>query len=491
MRKNIIMKINNIYNIKKSKIRIFPFQTKDQAFILFDDLPASYLLTLLIEKLWFNIDQFVFDYVYPFKKYVEKLINNIEWYNEDYFIFYLENYYHSSGFALWFLELVLDKLSRTKNNPKIIIHTLKTPNKKIEDLMKKYDSIYLIINSDMELLFLELFHKKTNILEIPNIIYRDDSWIIHVNKEENVKNDLWEYILWAYHSWYYAKFSKNKDDIISLVDDDDEFTDDNIYYSWSKEKYVKSFRYYSQTDAMLSTWRWCKYNCSYCYRWIKYNDVRQIPLSILKKDLDYLQELHYDYIYFYDDCFITTNLNRIDEIIELLSKYNFSYWIAARYEVCTSSILKKISKLNIKRIQIWLQSISLKVNNETKRGFNLKEFSKTLNELNHLGISVSLDLILWLPGEWLKWFLKTFNYALSLNPLSIFVNTLFLNPWTELYKNKDKYWIKTLEYTWNNSLFSVSSIYSSEDFTYNEIQIAKKYIKYYINKMKNINIILR
>gem|GEM_PF-2470204 len=77
--------------------------------------------------------------------------------------------------------------------------------------------------------------------------------------------------------------------------------------------------------------------------------------------------MKYEYIYFYDDCFITTNLHRLDGIIALLSKYNFSYGISARYEVCTNDALMRISKLNIKRIQIGLQSVSIGVNKETNR----------------------------------------------------------------------------------------------------------------------------
>ena len=71
-------------------------------------------------------------------------------------------------------------------------------------------NIYLIINWDIELFFLELFHKKTNILEIPNIIFREDNWNIHFNKEDSITNDLWEYIIWAYYNGYYTNFFKNK-----------------------------------------------------------------------------------------------------------------------------------------------------------------------------------------------------------------------------------------------------------------------------------------
>ena len=63
-----------------------------------------------------------------------------------------------------------------------------------------------------------------------------------------------------------------------------------------------------------------------------------------------------------------------------------------------------------------------------------------------------------------------------------------MNPWTELYDKKDEYWIVTLN---NNGMFHVNSVISSNSFTKNDIALAKKYITYYINKIKNIEIILR
>jgi radical SAM superfamily enzyme YgiQ (UPF0313 family) len=242
---------------------------------------------------------------------------------------------------------------------------------------------------------------------------------------------------------------------------------------------------------MLTTWRWCKYNCSYCYRWVKYSAVRQISLETIKKDLDYLSELKYEYVSLYDDCFITTNLDRLDELISLLGKYSFIYRISVRFEVCSSEVLDKISKLRIEKIQIWLQSISIEVNKEIKRWFNKKRFEEILLKLRSLWISVSLDLIIWLPWEWLKWFLKTFNYAVSLNPSGIHVNTLFLNPWTELYKKQKEYWITTDNSKSIASLFHVNTVKSSNDFSEKDIIMAKKYVSYYMKKIKSIDFVLR
>jgi hypothetical protein len=50
-----------------------------------------------------------------------------------------------------------------------------------------------------------------------------------------------------------------------------------------------------------------------------------------------------------------------------MAKYDFEYGIAARYEVCTSETLEKLTKIRIKRVQIGLQSASIEANIESKR----------------------------------------------------------------------------------------------------------------------------
>lgn len=485
------MTVQNIHNIKHSQIKIFPFQTKDHSFILFPDLPTAYLLTLLIDKLNFQLDQFSFEYIYPTNKCVDGILTNMWEYDEKYFIFYLENYFHSSDYAMGFLERVLQRIEELEHPPFLIIHTIKTPKNEIIELIEKHKDILLVINWDFEDFFYKFFYKQNPIEEIWNIYYRDDNARVIVNEDQGVKANLDDFILPAYASGYYAHFPKNKDHIISIVDDDDELTDDNIYYRQSKDKFVKGFRYYPETEIMLTTGRGCLYNCSYCYRWAKYSTVRQISLETLKIDLDYLKELQYEYIYFYDDCFVTTNLNRMDEIVELLSQYPFEYGIAARYEVCTPNNLMKLAKINIKRIQVGLQSISMEVNKDTKRWFRKEAFEKTVQKMKTLGIGLSLDIILGLPWEWLKGFLKTFNYAVWLNPVSIFINSLFLNPGTELYDRQQEYGIVTTNTSGKRWFFHVDGIKYSDNFSEDDILFARKYVSYYKNKIPHINITLR
>jgi histone acetyltransferase (RNA polymerase elongator complex component) len=56
--------------------------------------------------------------------------------------------------------------------------------------------------------------------------------------------------------------------------------------------------------------------------------------------------------------------------------------------------LMKLSKINIKRIQVGLQSVSLEVNKDTKRGFKKEAFEITMQKMKSLDIGLSLDIIL-------------------------------------------------------------------------------------------------
>ncbi len=102
------MKIENIQNLKYKNIRLFPLQTQDIYFILYHDLPSLYLISLLVDKLWFHISQFSIEYVYPFRNYFNYISEKLGSFTEDYFIFWLENYYHSSDYAHNFMLKVLN-----------------------------------------------------------------------------------------------------------------------------------------------------------------------------------------------------------------------------------------------------------------------------------------------------------------------------------------------------------------------------------------------
>jgi coproporphyrinogen III oxidase-like Fe-S oxidoreductase len=245
---------------------------------------------------------------------------------------------------------------------------------------------------------------------------------------------------------------------------------------------------------MLTTWRWCKYKCIYCYRWVKYSIVRQIPLDILKKDLDYLSNIWVKWINLFDDCFLTTNADRLEEIIDLFWNYDFVYRIAIRYEMCNSKTFELLKKMKLGSVQIWLQSVSKETNKLIKRNINEDNFKKILYEFKKRWVLISIDTILWLPWENLKNFIDTYNYALAFMPSRIAVNTLFINPWIwiSIKELKNKYWVKLAKRKddfINN--YKVNAILESDNFPKEDMLKAREYIKKTMDKFPFIKIILR
>jgi hypothetical protein len=64
--------------------------------ILFKEFYFGYLLNLLIFKLSFTLENIFVEIVFPFKKYLDTFFQRLNDFDEEYFVFYLENSYHSN-----------------------------------------------------------------------------------------------------------------------------------------------------------------------------------------------------------------------------------------------------------------------------------------------------------------------------------------------------------------------------------------------------------
>lgn len=464
-------------------------QSNDTGLILFKEFYFWYLLNLLIDKLGFNLYNIEAEIVYPFKKYLIELFSQLENFKEELFVIYLENAYHSNNYSFDFVCELCDRIEKQDHKPDIYIYSLKISHKESVYLLDRYEFIKIVIRTDIEYFFYEIFNQNKLLDQVANIVYKDESNKIITTEKQKLIYELWDYLLGGHYSGYLNKFKPSKDYIINLLDDDEDDTSDLVTYLRPKSKKIADFRYRPDTGAMISTGRWCRYNCTYCYRWVKYSTVRQVPLDVIEKDLEYLKEMYYEDIYVYDDCFLTTNVDRLEDVLSLMWKYDFYYGLSIRYEMCNPKVFDMLKNINLYRVQIGLQSISLEANKITGRGLNIERFKWIVQKFRERGVVVSIDIILWLPWETLKDFLKTVTFALSLDPGSIHINTLFLNPGTQLYDKQEEYWIVTNSES--KTLFSVPALVSSDSFSERDIEIARKFVEKLANKKHNTRIILR
>jgi coproporphyrinogen III oxidase-like Fe-S oxidoreductase len=178
-------------------------------------------------------------------------------------------------------------------------------------------------------------------------------------------------------------------------------------------------------------------------------------------------------------------------MLYLMKKYPFKYHISTRFEMCNEWILEKLSVIDLWSVQIWLQSISKSANKTSKRWFLAEKFEKVIMELKNNGTSVSIDTILWLPDDSPSGFLSTIKYAISLKPSSIVTNTLYLNPRTEIYRNKEEYRIETHEARWTLHYYKARRIKSSMNFKANEIELCRKFLIECKKKIPSIQFVIR
>lgn len=465
----------------KSKVRLFVNHTRDAYFTKYYSAEAWYTISLLIDKCKKKLTDFRITTIQPFPEIFNNLQDVILSYTEDYFIIYLENYFHSNEYYYHYIKHLLNIMKKNWiSDKKIIIQSYKISKEEAKDLLEEHNNVKAVLRTDMDYFLNEFLYKKTDLSNISNILYKDKDWKVITTDDNVIKSSLEDYTIWCYYNWYLETLQ-------------DEALEKTLFMDESRKKiYYDGLR---RPTALLCTWKWCIYNCIYCFRAAKYNVLRQIPVDIIKKDLDYLQENKYKNIYLYDDCFLTTNANRIDEILELFNKYDMNFQIAMRYEMAFRwDFLQKLINSNIDKIQIWVQSINQDTNKLIWRAIDLEKFQQIFDAFKKKWKMIWLDLILWLPGETLKDFINTFNYVVKLKPAAIYINTLFLNPNTELYNNREKYWVEYSHESKTNKFrhfHSVPLIKQSTSFPSKDIDLARKYIDKVIKLNKDILIISR
>lgn len=448
------MSLKNLAN--SSGVRFFVFQSKDMVF--YPELQAAYPVSLLTNTVGMSVNNVHITSVYPFIQHFRDACRIAETCEQDSIVIFLENFYHSSVYANKELFVMLTHLKHKK----VYIHTLKTSEEECYKLMRDYPCIELIMRTDIEYVIKEELINDTPIEDIPNVTYRDINGNTHNTTKESVTYSL-DFLTPAYTNGIAYRDKDSVEDILSKCPPDD------CYTEWLVNV---------PKSAMLTTGRGCKYKCAYCYRGVKFSTVRTIPLNVVEKDMIYLQQQGVKRIYFYDDCFLTTNKDRIDDVITLMKKYPFEYYIATRHEMCSDDVVSKLDGVSFYFVQIGLQSLKHIPN--MRRGVNVDKFSDVITKLKNIGAEVSIDTILGMPDDTPETFKQTIDYAVSLEPSTIVVNTLFVNPNTVLYDTYTDYGIQLRNVTMN-----VPYMVSSNTFTAEDMDGCRRYVYDYSTKDTN------
>ena len=190
--------------------------------------------------------------------------------------------------------------------------------------------------------------------------------------------------------------------------------------------------------ALWELARGCPFKCSYCYESKGENKVRYFPMERIEKELKLFAQKKVPQVFVLDPTY-NASKKRAIELINFIAEYtpDTFYYFEARGEFIDRELAHAFTKITC-ALQIGLQSASEEVLRLVNRPFNKKQFVKNIGFLNEEGITFGLDLIYGLPGESLKGFKESIDFAIELYPNNLELFCLSVLPGTDLYERAEQ-----------------------------------------------------
>ena len=185
--------------------------------------------------------------------------------------------------------------------------------------------------------------------------------------------------------------------------------------------------------ALWELARGCPFKCSYCYESKGEKKVRHFPRQRLEKELDLFARQKIPQVFVLDPTYNANKKEALELLRMIASKTpDTFYYFEARAEFIDRELARAFTRLNC-ALQIGLQSSDENVLRLVNRPFNRKVFVRNIGLLNEEGVIFGLDVIYGLPGDSLRGFKESVNFAISLYPNNLELFCLSVLPGTDLY----------------------------------------------------------
>ncbi len=248
--------------------------------------------------------------------------------------------------------------------------------------------------------------------------------------------------------------------------------------------------------AFLTSARGCHFDCYYCSRSVKFEKVRYFSPTRFYDEIEYLYKRFGIFRFFVlDDAFLLSK-RRLQELKDEFLKRcaanpglrSITFFVMARPESIDRDVVQYMADLQVKVLQIGLQTINPDIQHYMGRPIDVDKFREIKGWLDEFKISLQLDVILGLPNDTVEWMNKTLEYTTSLNPLRIQLKQFYLNPFTLFHVDKDKYGIVTdsdrdiFDYD-----FDAPYVVRADGIDDNYFEETSKFIRYQIQKYPHIH----
>ncbi len=402
----------------------------------------GYIVAILEQK--FSSTEYIFDIVQldyelsvdrkegsivnPHLKYIERSTRLIEYYHPYAVFFFLENVLWSKVFALGRTKSIAKNLR--SNNPKLFIglQSFKIQQIQIDQVLDNNLADCIIIG-DPEELFLKL---SEILLRMPVIGVRYQKQFGEMNYKKQ--------------SFLMAKENVETISVGSL---------DRIpspYLNHTFDNFLQSSQIISNGHfrAFLVSSRGCRFGCYYCFRSTKFEKIQYFSAKRFYDELEYLfNTFRIHHFFVLDDAFIYSR-KRLEEFEhEFQTRLNknpdlqkVDLFVMARPESINEEIVKILKAMNVKYIQIGLQTVNPSLQVFMRRRQDVVHFVKIREWLKKYNILLHLDVVIGLPGDSVEWMKETMRYVLLMDPFSVQIKQFYLGPNTLFSIRTKEYNIK-------------------------------------------------
>ncbi len=188
--------------------------------------------------------------------------------------------------------------------------------------------------------------------------------------------------------------------------------------------------------------RGCPFKCSYCYESKGEKRVRYFPMERLEKEIELFASQGISQAFVLDPTY-NADRKRAVAILDILRRKapGMFFYFEARAEFIDREMARAFASIPC-CLQIGLQSSSEAVLSKVHRTFNKNLFVKNVGILNQEGAVFGFDLIYGLPGDTLKGFKESIDFAVGLYPNNLELFCLSVLPGTSLYDEAESLGLK-------------------------------------------------
>jgi radical SAM superfamily enzyme YgiQ (UPF0313 family) len=187
-----------------------------------------------------------------------------------------------------------------------------------------------------------------------------------------------------------------------------------------------------QSGVLWQLSRGCAFQCDYCFDSLGIPGVRYFSIKRIRDELLLFSGKEVSQVFVIDSTF-NLDKKRAKEILRLIATLapHVHFHFEVRYDLIDAEMARLFAGINCS-LQIGLQSSDPKVNMLVNRRFAPDRFSTKIGMLNQTGVVFGFDLIYGLPGDSLKGFLSSIDYALGLYPNHLDIFPLSVLPGSNL-----------------------------------------------------------